>query len=70
MKAIELEKVTLCDMQNFKTVFLHLLKRDKLMQPIQMQLSHKQKRFSYSFSDSLKSRLNFEHLRKEDDSPS
>ena len=37
------------------------------MQPIQMQLSKKQKTFSEVFSAFLKSRLNFEHFRKKDD---
>ena len=37
------------------------------MQPIQMQLSQKQKSFSEFFSQRLKSSLNFEHFRKKDD---
>ena len=44
-----------------------LFNRDNLTQPIQMQLSRKQKTFSESFSEFLKSRLNFEHLFKKDD---
>ena len=44
-----------------------LLNKDNLMQPIQMQLSKKQKTFSEIFSAFLKSRLNFEHFRKKDD---
>ena len=45
-----------------------LFKRDNLKQPIQMQLSGKQKTFSESFSSFLKSSLNFEHFQKKDDS--
>ena len=37
------------------------------MQPIQMQLSQKQKIFSQFFYAVFKSRLNFEHFRKKDD---
>ena len=47
-----------------KYSFFH---RDNLTQPIHMQLSRKQKTFSESFSEFLKSRLNFEHLFKKDD---
>ena len=54
MKVIELEKVSLSNMENLRTVCEHidcrsqvsLLNRDKLRQPIQMQLSKKQKAFS------------------------
>ena len=45
-----------------------LLNRDSLTQPIQMQLSRKQKTFSEFFSAFLKSSLNFEHFQKKDDS--
>ena len=45
-----------------------LLKGDNLTQPIQMQLSRKQKTFSDFFSAFLKSSLNFEHFQKKDDS--
>ena len=45
-----------------------LLNRDSLTQPIQMQLSRKQKTFSEFFSAFLKSSLNFEHFEKKDDS--
>ena len=44
-----------------------LLNRDNLMQPIQMQLSHKQNTFSQFFAAFLKSRLSFEHFQKKDD---
>ena len=47
-----------------------LFKRDNLMQPIQMQLSQKQKTFSQFFCAFLKSSLNFEHFQKKDDSHS
>ena len=40
------------------------------MQPIQMQVSRKQKTFSEFFSAFLKSSLNFEHFQKKDDSDS
>ena len=39
-----------------------LLNRDNLTQPIQMQLSRKEKSFSDSFAAFLKSSLNFEHF--------
>ena len=45
-----------------------LLNRDKLTQPIQMQVSLKQKTFSQFFSAFLKSSLNFEHFHKKHDS--
>ena len=44
-----------------------LLNRDNLTQPIQMQLSRKQKTFSEFFSAFLKSSLNFEHFEKRND---
>ena len=44
-----------------------LLNRDNLMEPIQMQLSRKQKSFSGFFCAFLKSSLNFEHVLKKDD---
>ena len=40
-----------------------LLNRDSLSQPIQTQLSQKQKIFSQFVSAFLKSRLNFEHFQ-------
>ena len=47
-----------------------LLNRDNLTQPIQMQLSRKQKSFSDFFAAVLKSSLNLEHFQKKDDSHS
>ena len=41
-----------------------LLNRDSLTQPIQMQISRKEKPFSYFFALFLKSNLNFEHIQK------
>ena len=46
------------------------LNRDNLTQPIQMQLSRKEKTFSEFFCSFLKSTLNFEHSQKKDDSHS
>ena len=59
MKADDLQKVPVSDMQNLKTRFLHtecrwqvsILNWDNLTQPIQMQLSQKQKYFSYFIVD-------------------
>ena len=45
----------------------YLLNRDNLTQPIQIQLSQKQKTFSEFFFAFLKSILNFKHLPKKDD---
>ena len=45
----------------------YLLNRDNLTQPIQMQLSQKQKTFSQFFFAFLKSTLNFKHLPNKDD---
>ena len=45
----------------------YLLNRDNLPQPIQMQLSQKQKTFSEFFFAFLKSILNFKHLPTKDD---
>ena len=47
-----------------------LYNRDNLSQPIQMELSRKQKTFCEFFSAFLKSCLNFEHFQKKDDSHS
>ena len=47
-----------------------LLNRDNLIQPIQMQVSRKQKTFSQFFCAFLKSSLNFQHFQKKDDSHS
>ena len=44
-----------------------LLNRDKLTQPIQIQLSQKQKNSSNFLSRFLKSSLNFERFKKKDD---
>ena len=44
-----------------------LLNRDNLTQPIQMQLSQKQKTFSQFLSAFSTSRLNIEHFQKRDD---
>ena len=45
-----------------------LFKRENLRQPIQMQVSQKQKTFSPFFSAFLKSSLNFELFEKKDES--
>ena len=45
----------------------YLLNRHNLTQPIQMQLSQKQKTFSEFFFAFLKSILNFKHFPKKDD---
>ena len=45
----------------------YLLNRDNLTQPIQIQLSQKQKIFSEFFFAFLKSILNFKNLPKKDD---
>ena len=45
----------------------YLLNRDNLTEPIQIQLSQKQKTFSEFFFAFLKSILNFKHLPKKDD---
>ena len=47
-----------------------LFNRDSLTQPIQMQLSRRQKTFSAFFTEFLKSSLNFEPSQKKDDSHS
>ena len=47
-----------------------LLNTENLTQPIQMQLSQKQKTFSKFFAAFLKSSLNFEHFKTKDDSHS
>ena len=44
----------------------YMLNRDNLPQPIQMQLSEKQKTFSEFFFAVLKSILNFKHFPKKD----
>ena len=45
----------------------YLLNRDNFRQPIQMQLSQKQKLFSWFISAFFKSILKFERLQTEDD---
>ena len=45
----------------------YMLNRDNLTQPIQLQLSQKQKTFSQIFFAFLKSILNYKHLPKKDD---
>ena len=45
----------------------YLLNRDNLTQPIQIQLSQKQKILSQFFFAFFKSILNFKHLPKKDD---
>ena len=47
-----------------------LLNRDNLTQPIQMQLSQKEKGFSEFSAAFLKDCLNFEYFFKKDDPPS
>ena len=44
-----------------------LINRDNLRQPIQMQLSQKQKTFSQFLSAFLKAKLNFENVQEKDD---
>ena len=75
MNGVDLQKVFVSDMQNLKLFpntlnadgKYSLLNRDNLMEPIQMQLSRKQKSFSEFFCAFLKSSLNFEHVLKKDD---
>ena len=72
MKASELEKTFLVICKGIR-LFVNtltaddkcfLLNRDNSRQPIQMELSEKQKTFSEFFSAILKSRLNFKQLKK------
>ena len=44
-----------------------LINRDNLRQPIQMQLSPKQKAFSQFLSAFLKAKSNFENVQEKDD---
>ena len=74
MKVIDLEKVSFRDIPNRKTVNAltaddkhYLLNRDNLREPIQMQLSEKQKKFSEFIFAFLKSIFNFEHFSKKDE---
>ena len=74
-KVVALESVSFSDTQNPKTVFNtwtvndkhYLLNRDNLTEPIQMQLSEKQKKFSQFSFPFLKSILSFKHFPKKDD---
>ena len=45
----------------------YMLNRDNLTQPIQIQLSQKQKTFSEFLFAFLKSKLNYKHLQKKVD---
>ena len=47
-----------------------VLNREYLTPPIRMILSQKQTAFALFFSPFLKSRLNFEHIQKKDDTHS
>ena len=75
VKAIDLQKpVSLtCKISRLfpNTLSAHgkysLLNRDNLTQPIQMQVSRKQKTFSEFFSAFSKSSLNFEYFQKIND---
>ena len=72
VKEIVLQKLSVSDMQNLKTLSEHSecrwqvfsFKRDNLMKPIEMQVSPKQKTFSEFFAAFLQSRLNFELFQK------
>ena len=48
----------------------YLLNRDNLTQPIQIELSQKQKTFSEFFFPFQKSILNFKHFQKKDEAHS
>ena len=78
MNVVPLEK-SLLVIHKILIVFVHtlrvndkhyLLNRDNLTQPIQIQLSQKQKICSELFFAFLQSILNFKHLPKKDDSHS
>ena len=70
MKAIQVEKVSLSDMQNLRTVFhpliadekYSLLNRGNLLEHFQMQLSKERKTFSALFFAFSKFDFNFEHF--------
>ena len=72
MNAIQLEKVSLSDMQNRRTVFnpltaydkYSLLKKVNLLQHFEMQLSQTQKIFSQFFFPFSKFRFNFQLFQK------
>ena len=72
VKAIVLKEVSVSVTQNLK-LFINtlsadgkysLFNRDNLTQPIQMQISQKQKTFSEFLSAFFKSNLNFQHFQK------
>ena len=74
MKIVALEKVSLV-IRKILRLFVntltadekdYVLNRDNLTQPIQMQVSKKQKAFSQLFFVFLKSILNFKHFPKKD----
>ena len=75
VKVDALEKVSFSDTENPRTVVntltvdekRYLLRKDNFTQPIQMQLSQKQKTFSEFFLPFLKSILKFKRFRKKDD---
>ena len=72
VKEIQLEKVSLSDMQNLRTVCktltadkkYSLLNRDNLLLDNQLELSQKEKQFSPYFFAFWKPRFNFEHFQK------
>ena len=74
MKAIVCEKISLADMKIFRlfvqTLTAHdkySLNRDKLRQPIQMQLTQKKNYFSRFFAAFFTFTLNFEHFQTIED---
>ena len=70
-KLVALEKLSLSNRKIPKTLAAddkhYLLNRNNLAQPIQMQLSQKQKAFAEFFFAFLKPTLNFKHLPKKAD---
>ena len=74
VKVVALEKISFGDKQNPKVVVKtltvndkhYLLNRGNLAQPIQMQLSEKQKNFCEFFFAFLICILNFKHLPNKD----
>ena len=75
-QAIEVEKLSLTEMPNLRTLFANILadndkypvlNRDNLTIPVEMILSMKQKTFSQVFSFLLNSSLNFKHFERKDD---
>ena len=70
VKLIALEKVSFSEKKKILKLFVktltvndkhYALNRDNLAEPIQMQLSQKEKTFSQLFFEFLKSILNFKH---------